>query len=534
VSTRLGTTGTIEFTLISFANRVIAGEIMHMTTLSNHSRLANSIHRAIESPGQPLAPAIRSFMEAALPQQISRISPYCVKVMEQFPLLFITSPQDEYELEAERIADEMIALAEHSILPEYCTPPHDLSHVRVHTDQQAAKSAHALTADAFTCGNHIVFGAGKYAPDTIAGLRLLTHELTHVLQQQGSQIRFVQRAETDTEASLRGGTKLDDSAPDVNKRIGLALNNARKTAEGKAEKVISGLYQELGVNGSVGRAKIEVWAETLGKKKVHLPPKQITKYAGVRYGLWLQANWGGFPILNPTMLINGIYVGSDKLGHFLQQGHQYYQIAKSKGAAGKKMAESFGVGTEKGGFGLLTTGVLSHADLEANRQGMRFYQQLENNPNLSFDIAHYINKKWNEGHNPNYYEESVGKNVWTNLLSARQWKGTIRDQNYSTAVTAKFNVSNDIDLEGQFSYIQKIRGKVTGKIVNGKVTHLKNVDNAIRGVRIDFEWQLKQSAGTKGKSSGKGFWESAGETILKGKWGWGKKNDDRGVWTLAR
>jgi hypothetical protein len=410
-----------------------------------------------------------------------------------------------------------------------------LSHVRVHTDQQAAKSAHALNADAFTCGNHIVFGSGKYAPDTTAGLRLLAHELTHVLQQQGSRIRFVQRAETDTEASLRGGAKLDDSAPDVNKRIELALNNARKTAGGNAEKVISGLYEELGVNGSVGRSRIEDWAETLGKKKIHLPPQKITKYAGVRYMLWLQAHWGGFPILNPTMLINGIYVGSDKLGHFLQQGYQYYQIAKSKGAAGEKVAESFGVGTEKGNFGLQTTGVMSHADLEANRQGMRFYQQLAANANLKFDIAHYINKNWNEGQNPNHYEESVGKYVWTNLLSARQWKGTIRDQNHSTQVTAKFKVSNDdIKLEGQFSFIQKIGGKTTGQIINGKVTHLKNVDNAIRGVRIDFEWQLKQSAGTKGKSSGKGFWESAGETILKGQWGWGKKNDDRGVWTLAR
>lgn len=517
-----------------------------MTTLSNQSRLSNLIHRAIESPGQPLEPAIRSFMETALPQQISRISPCCVKVMVQFPQFVLTSPQDEYELEAERIADELTAVAERSISAGYCIRPHDLSRVRVHTDKQAAKSAHALNADAFTCGNHIVFGSGKYAPDTTAGLRLLAHELTHVLQQQGRRIRFVQRAETDTEASLRGGARLTDSAPDVNKRIELALNNARKTAGGNAEKVISGLYEELGVNGSVGRTRIEDWAETLGKKKVHLPPQKITKYAGVRYRLWLQANMrgipvpglpmqvSGFPILNPTMLINGIYVGSDKLGHFLQQGYQYYQIAKSKGAAGKKMAERMGIQSEKEGFGLQTTGVMSHADLEANRQGMRFYQELAADANLKFDIAHYINKNWNEGQNPNYYEESVGKYVWTNLLSARQWKGTIRDQNHSTDVTAKFNVSNDIKLEGQFSFIQKIGGKTTGQIINGKVTHLKNVDNAIRGVRIDFEWQLKQSAGTKGKSSGKGFWESAGETILKGKWGWGKKNDNRGVWTLAQ
>jgi hypothetical protein len=367
-------------------------------------------------------------------------------------------------------------------------------------------------------------------------VRLLAHELTHMLQQQRSSLRVVQRAETDTEASLRHGIVLEDSAPDVNKRISSALKAARSSAGGSAEKVISGLYEELGRNDiySPGRTMIEVWAETLGAKKVHLPPQRITKYAGVRYRLWYQANLGLFPILNPTMLINGIYVGSDKLGHFLQQGHEYYQRAKSKGTQGQILAEKYGIETEKVGFGLRATGVMSHADLEANRQGMQFYQDLGSNPGLSFDIAHYINKNWNEGHNPNYYEESVGKYVWTHLLSARKWKGTIRDQGHSTDVTAKFNVSNDTNLEGQFSYIQKIRGKVIGKIVNGKVTHLKNLDNAIRGVRVDFEWQLNPSGGSKGMQTGKGFWESAGETTLKGKWGEGKKSDNRGDWILVQ
>lgn len=78
---------------------------------------------------------------------------------------------------------------------------------------------HHLNAHAFTCCNHIVFAPGKYAPDTAAGQRLLAHELIHTLQQRGSLMRFVQRAETDTEASLRGGAILIDSALDVNQRI---------------------------------------------------------------------------------------------------------------------------------------------------------------------------------------------------------------------------------------------------------------------------------------------------------------------------
>jgi uncharacterized protein DUF4157 len=60
---------------------------------------------------------------------------------------------------------------------------HELGHVRVHTDAEAAASARAIDALAYTAGHHIVFGAGQYAPHTPAGRRLLAHELTHVVQQ---------------------------------------------------------------------------------------------------------------------------------------------------------------------------------------------------------------------------------------------------------------------------------------------------------------------------------------------------------------
>lgn len=68
----------------------------------------------------------------------------------------------------------------------------DFSQVRVHTDAQAAQSAQAVNALAFTVGQDIVFGTGQYAPATVAGNKLLAHELTHVVQ-QGSQGLMLQR-----------------------------------------------------------------------------------------------------------------------------------------------------------------------------------------------------------------------------------------------------------------------------------------------------------------------------------------------------
>jgi hypothetical protein len=62
---------------------------------------------------------------------------------------------------------------------------HDFSGVRVHTDAVAARSADAVDAEAYTVGADIAFGAGRYAPSSEAGRRLLAHELTHVVQQSG-------------------------------------------------------------------------------------------------------------------------------------------------------------------------------------------------------------------------------------------------------------------------------------------------------------------------------------------------------------
>jgi hypothetical protein len=60
---------------------------------------------------------------------------------------------------------------------------HDFGHVRIHADTQAASTAKALRARAFTLGPDIVFGAGQDSFDTPKGQRLLAHELTHVIQQ---------------------------------------------------------------------------------------------------------------------------------------------------------------------------------------------------------------------------------------------------------------------------------------------------------------------------------------------------------------
>jgi outer membrane protein OmpA-like peptidoglycan-associated protein len=62
---------------------------------------------------------------------------------------------------------------------------HDFSRVRVHTGAASEQSAREVDANAYTVGQDIVFGAGRFAPGTDEGRRLIAHELTHVVQQSG-------------------------------------------------------------------------------------------------------------------------------------------------------------------------------------------------------------------------------------------------------------------------------------------------------------------------------------------------------------
>jgi hypothetical protein len=148
--------------------------------------------------------------------------------------LAIGEPGDAYEREADRIADQVLAMPPRSTIGvaptriqrfagqpagQAGTAPasvdrtlagsgrpldlglrqdmearfgYDFSRVRVHTGAEAEQSAREVDAHAYTVGCDIVFGAGRFAPETREGQRLLAHELTHVLQ-QGEASTVVQR-----------------------------------------------------------------------------------------------------------------------------------------------------------------------------------------------------------------------------------------------------------------------------------------------------------------------------------------------------
>lgn len=91
----------------------------------------------------------------------------------------------------------------------------DFSRVRVHVDATADRAARSLQAAAYAIGPHLGFAAGRYAPNTETGRRLLAHELTHVAQTRAEPMSNA--AGWDVEAS---SSSLEQEARHVGAWIG--------------------------------------------------------------------------------------------------------------------------------------------------------------------------------------------------------------------------------------------------------------------------------------------------------------------------
>ena len=138
---------------------------------------------------------------------------------------------------------------------------HDFGAVRIHDDTQAARSASAINADAYTVGNHVAFGQGGYAPGSRDGLRLLAHELTHVVQQSGGAGAGVQRSSLSSPVAL--GTEPDDERPSL--EIGPENDALEREADEAADHVGGGGH-------GAARLSAAAMVQRKGTKKKASPP----------------------------------------------------------------------------------------------------------------------------------------------------------------------------------------------------------------------------------------------------------------------
>jgi hypothetical protein len=222
------------------------------------------VHDVSRSSDRVLDPATRAFMVPRFGHDFSRIPTHSIAGGAIQTKLAMNKPGDQYEQDADRVADQVLTAPIHSAVSraplriqryaEQATEDaetasdsvdrvlasfgrslapalrqdmeqrfgHDFSQVRVHFGAAAEQSARDVNANAYTVGHNIVFGADRFVPETHGGRRLLAHELTHVVQQSGV-----------------GGVRVGRSS----ETIGLSSNNDTATSSSaqRSAPVASGL-----------------------------------------------------------------------------------------------------------------------------------------------------------------------------------------------------------------------------------------------------------------------------------------------------
>ncbi|MBF0313513.1 MAG: hypothetical protein HQK52_08850 [Oligoflexia bacterium] len=129
--------------------------------------------------------------------------------------------------------------------------------------------------------------------------------------------------------------------------------------------------------------------------------------------------------LGHTIRMGELIIGIDKIGHFFQEGYSYYNSTYLNDS-GIRSALDSGEYQERTYYGLMTTGVYSYSDLNANFQGLLFWNSLtktefneaevfkpyiiwknnqwQQNPEHLFDWRVYVDAGMDESQNCNTYK----------------------------------------------------------------------------------------------------------------------------------
>lgn len=234
----------------------------------------------------------------------------------------------------------------------------------------------------------------------------------------------------ETDQYYAWGRHLDDSAAVLNAKLNLELGlavdevNRRPAASPTACREVAAAFRQR-LHFTTFQ-NLELWAfksELLSR--VPADPAEELEYRRLnlyhRHGPFDVGTW--LPD-SPTIEVDGIRFGTDKLAHLVSSGWRWYQnylAALERGMTPEEAelrAIRDGVFWERTMLGLTASGVLSLADLQANYQGMQLFHDLCEgaDPTLAFaeglwqvarpmDIRRYVSPEWDESYQASIYSK---------------------------------------------------------------------------------------------------------------------------------
>ncbi len=129
---------------------------------------------------------------------------------------------------------------------------YDFSQVKIYADAKAARLSRNLNARAFTTGHDIYFSAGRYQPETNQGKRLLVHELTHVVQQSGRS-SILQR-DLDQETLRNRARRIFDAVQIITGTDEGAIIEALRGLNQNDAQALIDIYEQLYSSQRAGRS----------------------------------------------------------------------------------------------------------------------------------------------------------------------------------------------------------------------------------------------------------------------------------------
>lgn len=223
--------------------------------------------------------------------------------------------------------------------------------------------------------------------------------------------------------------QISDSTRVLNREVNTALRDiVAEWDKGHDELgLVNAIYHRLGGIRIVD--KLERWVMKSPEVDRVVTPKRESIYAGMP--VWA-TRAAFFERIGATIQVNDQLIGSDKIGHFISQGRKFYRRYRRMGS--EEAAARQSARTERGIFGIGSTGTFSNADLVANYEGYRFYRSLfEDNvipgkPAIvrwedgswviqrQFDWADHVNAYWDEALNVNQFDDSLYKRMRERML----------------------------------------------------------------------------------------------------------------------
>ncbi len=221
-------------------------------------------------------------------------------------------------------------------------------------------------------------------------------------------------------------------------------------------RVVNHIYHSIGGHHWVDR--LERWAMNSPEVEKLSTPRRESIYSD--HPIWATRVAALFGV-GPTIKVNEVLIGSDKLGHFLSQGRKFYRRYLRYGDEARAAEHS--AYTERALFGQMTTGSYSNADLVANYEGHRFYRSLfeddivPGKPAIlkwkdglwiiqrSFDFSDHVNVYWDEALNINHYDQLLYPHMKARFLQYCD--------NYQRR-PALYTVQDEAQLKARYQHLQ--------------------------------------------------------------------------------